>query len=115
MDEQVRHRAVQALGGQGCPSADTTQWHLGHALGRKAGNEAVAQVDRTADVDVAHRVVVGAEAFMLGELVSWKAVGFNVHLMDIKTRDSYDSAGWRGSDAGQVVRGGFDARLAPGI
>ena len=49
MDEQVRHRAVQALEGE--PSkvaregADTTQ-------------EAVAQVAHTADVDVAHRVVV---------------------------------------------------------
>ena len=36
VDEQVRHRAVQALEGE--PSkvaragADTTQWHLGHAL-----------------------------------------------------------------------------------
>ena len=50
------------------------------------------------------------EASTLGEPVAWKAVGFNVHLMDIKTRDSYDSAGWRGSDAGQVVRpGGFYA------
>ena len=34
--------------------------HLGHALGGKAGNEAVAQVAHAADVDVAHRVVVGA-------------------------------------------------------
>ena len=32
--------------------------HLGHALGRKAGHEAVAQVAHTADVDVAHRVVI---------------------------------------------------------
>ena len=40
--------------------ADTTQRHLGHALGGKAGNEAVAQVAHAADVDVAHRVVVGA-------------------------------------------------------
>ena len=31
-----------------------------HALGGKAGNEAVAQVAHAADVDVAHRVVVGA-------------------------------------------------------
>ena len=38
--------------------ADTTQRHLGHALGGKAGNEAVAQVAHAADVDVAHRVVV---------------------------------------------------------
>ena len=30
-----------------------TQGHLGHALGREAGNEAVAQVAHTADVDVA--------------------------------------------------------------
>ena len=37
---------------------DTTQRHLGHALGGKAGNEAVAQVAHAADVDVAHRVVV---------------------------------------------------------
>ena len=37
-----------------------TQRHLGHALGGKAGNEAVAQVAHAADVDVAHRVVVGA-------------------------------------------------------
>ena len=47
MNEQVRHRAVQAL--EGAPSkvaragSDTTQRHLGHALGGKAGNEAVAQ------------------------------------------------------------------------
>ena len=40
VDEQVRHRAVQSLEGE--PSkvaqagADTTQWHLGHALGREA-------------------------------------------------------------------------------
>ena len=40
--------------------ADTTQRHLGHALGGKAGNEAVAQVAHAANVDVAHRVVVGA-------------------------------------------------------
>ena len=38
--------------------ADTTQRHLGHALGGKAGNEAVAQVAHAANVDVAHRVVV---------------------------------------------------------
>ena len=37
MNEQVRHRAVQALEGE--PGADTTQRHLGHALGGKAGNE----------------------------------------------------------------------------
>ena len=37
--------------------ADPTQGHLGNALGREAGNEAVAQVAHTADVDVAHRVV----------------------------------------------------------
>ena len=62
MDEQVRHRAVQALeiepGKVARAGADTTQWHLGHALRRKAGNEAVAQVAHTADVNVAHRVVV---------------------------------------------------------
>ena len=60
--EQVRHRAVQALEGEpgkvARASADTTQRHLGHALGGKAGNEAVAQVAHAADVDVAHRVVV---------------------------------------------------------
>ena len=64
MDEQVRHRAVQALqdepGKVARAGADTTQRHLGHALGGKAGNEAVAQVAHAADVDVAHRVVVGA-------------------------------------------------------
>ena len=38
--------------------ADTTQRHLGHALGGKAGNEAVAQLAHAPDVDVAHRVVV---------------------------------------------------------
>ena len=62
--EQVRHRAVQALEGEpgkvARVGADTTQRHLGHALGGKAGNEAVAQVAHAADVDVAHRVVVGA-------------------------------------------------------
>ena len=62
MNEQVRHRAVQALEGElgkvGRAGADTTQRHLGHALGGKAGNEAVAQVAHAADVDVAHRVVV---------------------------------------------------------
>ena len=62
MNEQVRHRAVQALEGEpgkvARASADTTQRHLGHALGGKAGNEAVAQVAHAADVDVAHRVVV---------------------------------------------------------
>ena len=42
------------------PGADTTQRHLGHALGGKAGNEAVAQVAHAANVNVAHRVVVGA-------------------------------------------------------
>ena len=36
---------------------------------------------------------LGIEASALGKLVSWKAGGFNVHLMDIKTRDPYDSAG----------------------
>ena len=62
VDEHVRHRTVERLESE--PSqvaragADTTQWHLGHALGGKAGNEAVAQVAHTADVDVAHRVVV---------------------------------------------------------
>ena len=54
-NNQVRHRAVQALEGEpgkvARASADTTQRHLGHALGGKAGDEAVAQ-------DVAHRVVV---------------------------------------------------------
>ena len=62
MDEQVCRRAVQALEGEpgkvARAAADTTQWHLGHALRRKAGNEAVAQVAHTADVNVAHRVVV---------------------------------------------------------
>ena len=62
MNEQVRHRAVQALEGEpgkvARAGADTTQRHLGHALGGKAGNEAVAQVAHAADVDVAHRVVV---------------------------------------------------------
>ena len=60
-NEQVRHRAVQALEGEpgkvARAGADTTQRHLGHALGGKAGNEAVAQVAHAADV--AHRVVVG--------------------------------------------------------
>ena len=64
MNEQVRHCAVQALEGEpgkvARVGADTTQRHLGHALGGKAGNEAVAQVARAADVDVAHRVIVGA-------------------------------------------------------
>ena len=64
MNEQVRHRAVQALEGEpgkvARAGADATQRHLGHALGGKAGNEAVAQVAHAADVDVAHRVVVGA-------------------------------------------------------
>ena len=64
MNEQVRHRAVQALEGEpgkiARAGADTTQRHLGHALGGKAGNEAVAQVARAANVNVAHRVVVGA-------------------------------------------------------
>ena len=63
MNEQVRHRAVQALEGEpgkvARASADATEGHLGHALGGKAGNEAVAQVAHAADVDVAHRVVVG--------------------------------------------------------
>ena len=62
MNEQVRHRAVQALEGEpgkvARAGADTAQRHLGHALGGKAGNEAVAQVAHAADVDVAHRVVV---------------------------------------------------------
>ena len=62
MNEQVRHRAVQALEGEpgkvARAGADTTQRHLGHALGGKAGNEAVAQVAHAVDVDVAHRVVV---------------------------------------------------------
>ena len=57
MNEQVRHRAVQALEGEpgkvARASADATQRHLGHALGGKAGNEAVAQVAHAADVDVA--------------------------------------------------------------
>ena len=64
MNEQVRHRAVQALEGEpgkvARAGADAAQRHLGHALGGKAGNEAVAQVAHAADVDVAHRVVVGA-------------------------------------------------------
>ena len=42
------------------PPTDTTQRHLGRALGGKGGNEAVAQVAHTANVDVAHRVAVGA-------------------------------------------------------
>ena len=62
MNEQVRHRAVQALEGEpgkvARAGADATQRHLGHALGGKAGNEAVAQVAHAADVNVAHRVVV---------------------------------------------------------
>ena len=60
MSEQVRHRAVQALepGKVARAGADTTQRHLGHALGGKAGVEK-AQVAHAADVDVAHRVVVG--------------------------------------------------------
>ena len=53
VDEQVRHRAVQALEGEPGKVARAC-----HALGGKAGNEAVAQVARAADVDVAHRVVV---------------------------------------------------------
>ena len=60
MNEQVRHRAVQALEGEPGKVARATQRHLGHALGGEAGNEAVAQVAHAADVDVAHRVVVGA-------------------------------------------------------
>ena len=64
MNEQVRHRAVQALEGEpgkvARAGADTTQRHLGHALGGKAGNEAVAQAAHAADVDVAYCVVVGA-------------------------------------------------------
>ena len=63
MNEQVRHRAVQALEGEPgkvARAGAATQRHLGHALGGKAGNEAVAQVAHAADVDVAHRVVVGA-------------------------------------------------------
>ena len=52
MNEQVR-RAVQALEGEpGRAGADTAQRHLGHALGGKAGNEAVAQVADAADVAV---------------------------------------------------------------
>ena len=65
MNEQVRHRAVQALEGEpgkvARAGADTTQRHLGHALGGKAGNEAVAQVAHAADVDVARRVVVSTK------------------------------------------------------
>ena len=59
MNEQVRHRAVQALEGEpgkvARAGADATEGHLGHALGGKAGNEGVAQVAHAADVDVAHR------------------------------------------------------------
>ena len=51
MNEQVRHRAVQALEGEPGKVA---------RAGAEAGNEAVAQVAHAADVDVAHRVVVGA-------------------------------------------------------
>ena len=47
----VRHRAVQALEGEpgkvARAGADTTQRHLGHALGGKAGNEAVAPCRRS--------------------------------------------------------------------
>ena len=63
VDEDVRHRTVACLENE--PSqvartgADTTEGHLGHALGREARDEAVAQVARTVDVNVAHRVVVG--------------------------------------------------------
>ena len=61
---QLVGHAVQALEGEpgkvARAGADATQRHLGHALGGKAGNEAVAQVAHAADVDVAHRVVVGA-------------------------------------------------------
>ena len=63
MDEHVRHRAVERVESE--PSqvartgADAAQGHLGHALGREARDEAVAQVARAVDVDVAHRVVVG--------------------------------------------------------
>ena len=39
--------------------ADAAEGHLGHALGWEARDEAVAQVARAVDVDVAHRVVVG--------------------------------------------------------
>ena len=64
MDTLSGVRAVQALEGEpgkvARAGADTTQRRLGHALGGKAGNEAVAQVAHAADVDVAHRVVVGA-------------------------------------------------------
>ena len=71
MNEQVRHRAVQALEGEpgkvARAGADTTQRHLGHALGGKGGNEAVAQVAHAADVDVAHRVVVGAHEWKCSE------------------------------------------------
>ena len=42
---QIRHRAVQALEGEpgkvARASADATEGHLGHALGGKAGNEAI--------------------------------------------------------------------------
>ena len=63
INEQVRHRAASALKVNRARSPErvlTPQGHLGHALGGKAGNEAVAQVAHAADVDVAHRVVVGA-------------------------------------------------------
>ena len=52
------NRSVIEPGKVARAGADTTQRHLGHALGGKAGNEAVAQVAHAANVDVAHRVVV---------------------------------------------------------
>ena len=82
MNEQVRHRAVQALEGEpgkvARAGADTTQRHLGHALGGKAGNEAVAQVAHAADVDVAHRVVVSTGS--APRLPSWGCEGTELHL-----------------------------------
>ena len=72
MNEQVRRRAVQALEGElgkvARAGADTTQRHLGHALGGKAGNEAVAQVAHAANVDVAHVVVSTREEVLRGSL-----------------------------------------------
>ena len=63
VDEHVRHRAVERLESElsqvARTGADTAQGHLGHALGREARDEAVAQVARAVDVDVARRVVVG--------------------------------------------------------
>ena len=77
MNEQVRHRAVQALEGEpgkvARAGADTTQRHLGHALGGKA----VAQVAHAADVDVAHRRCLQGRrgSGSAPRLPSWGCVG----------------------------------------